>query len=73
MRRLFSSRMRDDLAQSFQDELSRNRIINISALAEQIRRRNEAENVALEDISEWLIHYAKGANAAIVFDGAARD
>jgi hypothetical protein len=70
MRRLFSSQMRDDLAQSFQEELSRNRIINISMLAEQIRRRNEGENVALEDISEWLIHFAKGANAAIVFETA---
>ncbi|MET0599496.1 MAG: hypothetical protein ABWZ57_16695 [Mesorhizobium sp.] len=70
MRRLFSSQMRDDLAQSFHEEFSRNRIINISMLAEQIRKRNEAENVALEDISEWLLHFAKGANAAIVFEAA---
>jgi len=26
--------------------------------------------VALEDISEWLIHYAKGANAPMVFESA---
>lgn len=73
MRRIFSSRLQDDLATSFQVELKKNRIINIPLLAEQIRKRNEQENVALEDISEWLMHYAKSANAAMVFERSALD
>lgn len=68
MRRIFSSQLQRDLAASFRAELHRNRIINIPVLAEQIRKRNEAENVALEDISEWLMHYAKDADAAMVFE-----
>ena len=67
MRRIFSSVMREDLTRSFHEELQKNGIINIPILAEEIRKRNEIENVALEDISEWLMYYAKGANAAIVF------
>jgi len=70
MRRIFSSRLQDDLVTSFRTELQKNRIINIPVLAEQIRNRNEAENVALEDISEWLMHYAKSVSAAMVFDPA---
>lgn len=73
MRRIFSSQLQDDLMASFHSELQKNRIINIPALAEQIRRRNETENVALEDISEWLMHYAKRANAAMVFERPALD
>ena len=70
MKRLFSRELREDLAESFQFELTKNRIINVPALAERIRQRNEGENVALEDISEWLIHYAKSANAPMVFESA---
>lgn len=68
MRRIFSSKLQDDLVVSFRAELQENRIINIPVLAEQIRKRNETENVALEDISEWLIHYAKDAEAPMVFE-----
>ncbi len=68
MRRILSSRLKDDLAASFHAELQRNHIINIPVLAEEIRKRNELENVAVEDISEWLIQYAKSANAAMVFE-----
>ena len=73
MRRIFSSRLQDDLVTSFRTELQKNRIINIPVLAEQIRNRNEAENVALEDISEWLMHYAKSVSAAMVFENPALD
>lgn len=68
MKRTFSTQLQDDLAASFRAELQKNRIINIPVLAEQIRKRNELENVAIEDISEWLIHYAKSANVAMVFE-----
>ena len=68
MLRIFSNVMRDDLTRSFHQELQKNGIINIPILAEEIRQRNEIENVALEDISEWLMYYAKGANAAMVFE-----
>jgi hypothetical protein len=73
MRRILSSRLKDDLAASFRAQLQKDHIINIPVLAEQIRRRNEHEDVALEDISEWLIHYAKSANAAMVFETPTRD
>jgi hypothetical protein len=73
MQRIFSSRLKDDLAASFHAELQKNHIINIPVLAEQIWKRNEQENVALEDISEWLMHYAKSANAAMVFERATLD
>jgi hypothetical protein len=73
MRRIFSSRLQDDLAASFYAELQKNRIINIPMLAEQVRKRNASENVALEDISEWLMHYAKTANVAMVFERASPD
>ena len=55
MRRIFSSVMREDLTRSFHEELQKNCILNIPILAEEIRKRNEIENVALEDISEWLM------------------
>jgi hypothetical protein len=73
MRRIFSSRLQDDLAASFHAELQKNRIINIPMLAEQVRKRNASENVALEDISEWLMHYAKTANVAMVFERRSPD
>ncbi|GLS33136.1 hypothetical protein SAMN04488498_105315 [Mesorhizobium albiziae] len=73
MRRILSNQLQDDLVASFRTELQKNRIINIPVLAEQIRIRNEAENVALEDISEWLMHYAKSVSAPMVFEKSPLD
>ncbi|WP_292377247.1 hypothetical protein [Mesorhizobium sp.] len=43
-------------------------IVNISAVAEQIRVRNLAENVALEDVEYLVLHAAQVLGAAIEFD-----
>ena len=68
---LFSSTLMDDLVQTARNAFSRNGIVNISQLAEEIRRRNESDNIALEDIAAELMAQAQRLCAAMEFDGTA--
>ncbi|HEY6631150.1 MAG TPA: hypothetical protein VIZ90_06845 [Rhizobiaceae bacterium] len=63
-----SQHLLDDLVQSVNMELSRRGIINVPQLAEDIRRRNEAENIALEDITALVMEQAQKFSAAMEFD-----
>ena len=67
MKAFFSSLLMDDLSRTVQAALARNGIINVPKLAEEIRRRNEAENVALEDIEAQVLHRAQTLSAAMEF------
>ena len=71
MKVLFSSRLMDDLTQTVQSALSKHGIVNIPQLAEEIRKRNEDENVALEDIAAQLMVQAQVFSAAMEFDSPA--
>jgi hypothetical protein len=68
MRPMFSAPLNDDIAQTMEFALQRYGIVNIPLLAEQIRKRNEVDNVALEDIAERLMQQAQSRNAAMEFD-----
>jgi hypothetical protein len=45
--------------------------VNVSLLAEEIRRRHDHLNVALEDIEAMVLDTAKLRQLPILFDGAA--
>ncbi len=60
--------MLDDLTQAVGAAVASQGIINISKLAEEIRKRNEAENVALEDVIALVMVQAQRFSAAMEFD-----
>ncbi|TGT90445.1 MULTISPECIES: hypothetical protein [unclassified Mesorhizobium] len=68
MRYEYSSRLLDDVNSAVQRAFEMAGIVNISAVAEQIRVRNLAENVALEDVEYLALHAAQVLGAAIEFD-----
>ena len=68
MKPLFSQKILDDLSEAVQFALSTRGIVNIPRLAEEIRKRNEAENIALEDITEMVMVQAQKFSAAMEFD-----
>jgi uncharacterized protein with von Willebrand factor type A (vWA) domain len=65
---IFSKRLKDDLTHMLQLAMAKNGIVNIPQLAEEIRQRNESDNVALEDISARLLEKAQLFHAAMEFD-----
>ena len=65
---VLSQRLMEDLAQSVQSALSKTGIVNITTLAEEIRNRNESENIALEDITAQVMAHAQLLSAAMEFD-----
>ena len=69
MRYDFSVRLRDDVSSAVQTAFKTAGIVNITAVAEQVRVRNLAENVALEDIEHLVMQAAQLIGAAIEFDG----
>jgi hypothetical protein len=66
-----SQRLMDDLQDSVRAAYSSKGIVNVAAIAELVRTRNVAENVALEDITERVMAHAQLLNAAMEFDGQA--
>ena len=71
MRIRYSRKLAEDLQHSVLKALATHGIVNIPVLAEQVRQRNEVENVALEDIIAALMAQAQRFNAAMVFDSEA--
>ncbi|QPC92064.1 hypothetical protein [Mesorhizobium sp. INR15] len=69
MRYDYSARLRDDVISAVQTAIKMAGIVNISTVAEQVRVRNLAENVALEDIEHLVMQAAQLFGAAIEFDG----
>jgi hypothetical protein len=68
MRYEYSTGLRDDVNSAVHTAFKATGIINITATAEQVRVRNLAENVALEDIEYLVLQAAQLLGAAIEFD-----
>ena len=68
MRYDYSTRLRDDVNSAVQRAFKTAGIVNITVTAEQVRVRNLAENVALEDIEYLVLQAAQLLGAAIEFD-----
>ena len=68
MRYDYSARLRDDVNSAVLTTFRKAGIVNISMVAEQVRVRNLAENVALEDIEYLVLQAAQLLGAAIEFD-----
>ncbi|TPK82916.1 hypothetical protein FJ936_22440 [Mesorhizobium sp. B2-4-13] len=68
MRYDYSTRLREDVYASVRAAFKTAGIINVSVVAERIRIRNLAENVALEDIEHLVLQAAQLVGAAIEFD-----
>ncbi len=68
MRYEYSTRLRDDINSAVEKAFKTAGIVNISVTAEQIRVRNLAENVALEDIEYLVLQAAQLLGAPIEFD-----
>ena len=64
-----SQQVMEDLTQTVQATFNSKGIINVSAIAEEIRSRNESENVALEDIMAQVLAHAQLLSASMEFDG----
>ena len=63
-----SDRLGRDIRRAVEHSWRVNGLVNISALAEVVRKRNLADNVALEDIEEAMVRIACAIGAPCVFD-----
>jgi hypothetical protein len=66
-----SADMRQDIIEAIRTATATHRIVQISQLAEEVRRRHVAENIALEDIEEMLVGYAQVFSVMMEFDSSA--
>ena len=66
--RTFSPDFLNDLTQAIDSALAQNGIVNVPLLAEQVRRRNERENIALEDIEARVMQLAQRRCAMMEFE-----
>jgi len=64
----FSQKLLEDMQETVRIALARDGIVNIPLIAEEVRRRNESDNVALEDITAQLMLQAQSFSAAMEFD-----
>jgi hypothetical protein len=71
MKILLSQTLREDILRTVQSAFETHRSVNVPALAEEVRRRNEAENVAFEDIQYELLQTAQWLYAPMEFDSQA--
>ncbi|MBZ9841232.1 hypothetical protein [Mesorhizobium sp. CA5] len=71
MMRGFSNRLRDDSHCKVQQALRIDGIVNIIRVAEEIRLKNLAENIAREDIESLVMQIAQLYGAPIEFDDQA--
>ncbi|MEW9808735.1 hypothetical protein ABUE31_22320 [Mesorhizobium sp. ZMM04-5] len=70
MKIMLSQSVMDDLIESVRSASLRG-IVNVSAIAEEIRTRNAVANIALEDIVAHVMAHAQLLNAAMEFDAQA--
>ena len=66
--RTFSADVLNDMAQAVDAALGRYGIVNVPLVAEQVRRRNEQENIALEDIEARIMQMAQMRWAPMEFE-----
>lgn len=69
MQRRLTPILEIDILQTAQTAFLRFGVVNVPVLAEEVRRRNEQENVALEDIEYEMLRRAQTLSAAVEFDG----
>ncbi|PDQ23028.1 hypothetical protein CN311_00805 [Mesorhizobium sanjuanii] len=69
MRYEYSAQLREDLNAQVLAALHARGIVNVAVVAEEVRRRNLAENIALEDIEHLVIQVAQFYGAPMEFDG----
>ena len=65
----FSAQFMADIRNSVETARARDGIVNVIALAEELRKRNESENIALEDVEVMVLRMAQSYNAAIELSG----
>jgi hypothetical protein len=68
MKRTLSPNLQSDILLSAEASLLNYGVLNIPLLAEQIRLRNERENVALEDIEQEILAVGTRLSATMEFD-----
>jgi hypothetical protein len=71
MKPTISHALREDILRTVQTAFDRHRMVNVPVLAEEVRRRNVAENIAFEDIQRELFHTAQWLYAPMEFDSQA--
>ncbi|MDW6022356.1 hypothetical protein SAZ10_11385 [Mesorhizobium sp. BAC0120] len=71
MRLAYSSKFKSDLSRSVHSALGKSGIINVPLVAEEVRKLNEIENIALEDIESMVLDLAQLLGAPIEFDSLA--
>ena len=64
----FSSNFLSELTRAIDAALAQHGIVNVPVLAEQVRRRNERENIALEDIEAKVMQLAQMRCAMMEFE-----
>ena len=69
MDRIYSSTVRDDIRKTVGSAIASEGIVHLSVLAEEVRKRNEAENIALEDVERLVMEAARDLRAAVEFNG----
>ncbi|MCV3210808.1 hypothetical protein OHD62_21945 [Mesorhizobium sp. YC-39] len=69
MRHEYSAQLREDLNVQVLTALHSQGIVNVAVVAEEVRRRNLAENIALEDIEHLVMQTAQFYAAPMEFDG----
>jgi hypothetical protein len=65
------SAMQNDVATTVREAISSDRIVNVSVIAEKLRRRHEHLNIALEDIEALVLQCAEQCQSPMEFDGTA--
>ncbi len=67
MDRIVSQKLRVDVVSTVERAARLDGVVNVPMLAEAVRLRNEAENVAREDIEGLVVQHAQALGAAMVF------
>lgn len=73
MKRSFSDALQADIVDTVNTVLVEHGVLNIPVVAADISRRNEAENVAIEDIEYAVLHHGERISAMMEFDGIKSD
>lgn len=68
MRLRYSTEFKADLSKSVMGSIASTGIVNVPLIAEEIRKRNEIENIALEDVELLVLETAQMFGAILEFD-----
>lgn len=69
MRRLDTPELRMDIERLAQQAFEKDRLINVPVIAEEVRRKHEHLNIALEDLEALVLNWATVAAYPMKFDG----